>query len=585
MAMDLISTAEAQDIVLSAVARSAVQTLVKRLAKTTKKASEISAELVEARLRHQALEISRVKTLLATETAVPISQFYCPPRLTLGSRTLIPNSSRDFHYDRILIEGVAGQGKSILLRHLCSQAILHDGKIALFFELRQIDALKPLVQIILNSLRDLGLPGNLEALKSLAAQRDVEIYLDGYDEIDQKAASQIEGGLDYLAKNHPFIKVFVTSRPHVELSKSAALTVYRISELNYADAVRLIDKLSPEPVLAETLKQKLNDHPARAAELLETPLLVTLLVHRYARTQQIPEQLSEFYEDVFPLLFDRHDRFKVSFLRKRRLLINTPTYKKIFQKFCYFSLFAVRLDCSAAERIAIASKEPYAPQIDGNDFLADVSDISALLSEERGIWSFIHSSVQEYYAASYLLTLADSVLESSAATLERIPNRSSRDQVRRFARENDPYRSARFLELPFLRAMCAPLSLGALSDEDVLAWLRVNSSSITFDKNIVDGGKFFSIATKWNFEVPIRLFVSTQYLGGVRAALEMPAIDSALSALVEIAPIKSLMLSAARKKITAYMHEYSEVMAFIRATDEKMVEQAALLDSLLGQSA
>lgn len=435
------------NIVYTQLATAAINKLISKLGK--KPVEPLDADLIQQRLLMQARQVGSVKTLLSTDNPVSIDEFYCAPRVRLNTQVFVPLSSDQFRYDQVLVEGIAGQGKSILLKSLCVDAVVNRGKIAFFYELRRLDDMKPLVSIIIESMKELGLPGNTEALKSLAVERGLEIYLDGFDEINQKKAERIDREIYYLISNHPFLRLFVSSRPHMGLSKNSSFWTHKIESLNHKDVNRLIDKICRESATANTLKKKLADHEGKVLDLLETPLLVTLLIAQYSQTQQIPEQLSEFYENIFPVLFERHDSFKTPFQRPKRLNLTTSSYKRIFQNFCFASLFAGALSFDRAVGVAKWAIESLGITVDPEGFLRDVSDISSLINEEGDGWSFIHSSVQEYYAASFMLSGSDSQLARYAEKFDKVYNETSRDQVFRFAREIDEYRFAKFVEVPF----------------------------------------------------------------------------------------------------------------------------------------
>lgn len=209
-----------KDIVLSAAASAAVDKVANSLGKKAKQ--PIDAELLKIRLRVYADRISKVKTLLSPDGVVQIEDFYCPPRLRFGDYRLVPTGSDDFK-DQVLIEGIVGHGKSVLMRYLCKQSIVKKGRVALFYELRRLDYMKPLARIVMDEITEFGLPGNSESLKQLSVESGLEIYLDGFDEIDQKKAIKIDRDIEHFVKTYEFARVFVSSRPYVGLSKKRDL--------------------------------------------------------------------------------------------------------------------------------------------------------------------------------------------------------------------------------------------------------------------------------------------------------------------------------------------------------------------------
>lgn len=510
--------------VLTAVATSAVENAVKSLNKNGEK--NIESSLVTARLENYATRIGKVKTLLSPEGFIRIQDFYCPPRLAFGENKLVPSQSDDFK-DQVLIEGIVGHGKSVLLRYLCGNSIQKKGRIALFYELRRLDYMKTLAKTVMDDLVELGLPGNSESIKSLSVACGLEVYLDGFDEIDQKKAIKIDRDIDHFAKTYEFVRLFVSSRPYVGLSKNSSFNTYKCQPLNDIDINRLIGKLCNNEEVSNALIKKVSEHRGKVLDLLETPLLVTLLVAQYRQTQQLPEQLSDFYESVFSTLFDRHDSFKVPHNRPRRITASTYVYKKIFEKFCFATLFTDSLALEVADKIALWSMKGLA-DAEPRDFLLDVAEISSLIEEEDGIWSFIHGSVREYYAASFLMSGSD---EDLADRAERLYSSDSAglalDQIFRFCREINLYRFAKFVEIPYLSSKLRPLVGNAEpSDEELFSWVSSRVLDVQTNGHS-DGGLFFKFVFKDQGVKPIQFFALPSQRELVNQALKSWKIHGA----------------------------------------------------------
>ncbi len=497
------------DLTQIAITEAAKQSLTLLLKSIRKKDETISADLVEARLKQAATAVACVKTLLSTDRSIPISEFYCSPRVSTGTKTFFPKSADEFREDHVMIEGIAGQGKSTLLRFLCADAIIKRGRIAFFYELRRMDHSKPLIRIILDSLSDLGLGLKQETLKKLSVERGVEIYLDGYDELTQKEAIKVERDIATVVSTYQFTRLFVSSRPHAGLGLNNDLTTYRIESLNQQDGFRIIEKLlSEQPEVASELKRKLQAHTGQVSALLETPLLVTLLVARYAQTREIPEQLTDFYKSIFDTLFERHDHFKSPYRRSRRLQMNGHHYLSAFQKFCFGSLLATQLNDETAIKLSEWAMEGLPSSGSGMDFLSDISEVTALLLHDDHTWSFIHSSIQEYHAASELLSLTDSEIVNNAAKLASMKNRGSRDQVFQFAQEMDSFRYTSFIAIPYFKEALRPLTdTSELDSHSAFSWLNARVNGFRLNKQLDPDGKFITLYTDRDDMQAIQVFV------------------------------------------------------------------------------
>ena len=93
------------------------------------------------KLKENIRQVGQICTI-ASRQASTVDEIYYPAKTKhgSGSRTII--STDDLFPDNIriaLIQGTAGQGKSVFLRYLCLRDLDYSGKIPLFIELRKID--------------------------------------------------------------------------------------------------------------------------------------------------------------------------------------------------------------------------------------------------------------------------------------------------------------------------------------------------------------------------------------------------------------------------------------------------------------
>ena len=73
------------------------------------------------KLYQQIGQVRKVKTIWQIDKAVDLLDFYCDSHVILDEKRCKVCKLSDFQTkDNILIQGIAGQGKSILLRFLCS---------------------------------------------------------------------------------------------------------------------------------------------------------------------------------------------------------------------------------------------------------------------------------------------------------------------------------------------------------------------------------------------------------------------------------------------------------------------------------
>jgi len=73
------------------------------------------------KLYRQISKIRKVKTIWQIDKAVDLKSFYCDSHVLLNGKRQRIDKLDDFNTkENLIIQGIAGQGKSILLRYICS---------------------------------------------------------------------------------------------------------------------------------------------------------------------------------------------------------------------------------------------------------------------------------------------------------------------------------------------------------------------------------------------------------------------------------------------------------------------------------
>lgn len=172
-----------------------VKPLINEIIETAKKkinAPEriVAKSLSSIELGKRVYNVINVKTLWNVEKEVSLFEFYYPSRLKFSANSKpqqidhLSSFPKDFNY---VIQGTAGQGKSIFLRYLYGQiafTIETEKKIPAFIELRRLSLEKNLEALIGDALERLGLPNNSDLIDAYLASEKIILLMDGFDEID-----------------------------------------------------------------------------------------------------------------------------------------------------------------------------------------------------------------------------------------------------------------------------------------------------------------------------------------------------------------------------------------------------------------
>jgi len=397
-------------------------------------------------------KIRMVKTLWQVDKAVDLLDFYCDLHVLLDKKRTKITSVNDFGGRRkILISGIAGQGKSILLRYLCSQSLCEGLFFPVFIELRKIQSHETLFQHIARFFDVFDITVDEALFRKLIQSNKLILFLDGFDEVPDNNKPHIINEIEQICLLSDELVMIITSRPESSLAMLSVLNTVHLDNLRNGEYKAVIRKLSDDSKFADNLINQVEGHKSQLRELLCTPLLVTLLVMSYKSFQELPAQLSDFYDSIFQILLQRHDGVKPGFKRPRKCSFNDTEYRRVFEALCFESkrkinsIFSYDDICNfgkgALSRMRLDDRQ-------AEKYISDIINVTCLiLKEGKDDYRFIHKSVQEYYAAAYIKHTPDAVVQKFYSNC--IEHGTTRwGQELRFLQEIDMYRYYKFFSLP-----------------------------------------------------------------------------------------------------------------------------------------
>lgn len=396
----------------------------------------------------------KVKTIWNVDRALALASFYYPAKVKIREG-IVQTLSRldDLPSNAVVISGIIGQGKSILLRHLLGKEIRSGLRVPIHLELRRTppQGLESYVrQIFAELMETKGYP---EIFDLFASSGKVSLLFDGFDEVDPERIPEVFSSIENLASTFPSARIVVTSRPNSGIETSPFFDVVPIAPLSEDDFSGFFQKiLSRDKPLARRLTESVLNSPLQVRQLASTPLLATLLTIVYRANQKIPSDFSDFYGELFQILLVRHDRSKSGWERKRKTKLSDREIQQIFEAYSYKlkSEGASSVARGKALDVAAAALSAQGINADAGHFLTDVIKVTCLLQEEGGRIEFLHQSVQEYFAARYILGRPDDVAREFYSLVLSTRKWSSWDQVLRFLSQIDKYRASTYFYIPAL---------------------------------------------------------------------------------------------------------------------------------------
>ena len=422
-------------------------------ASASKKLKQWNTETKIGSLYKKIGNVRKVKTIWQVDKAVDLASFYCDSHVVLNKSRRVIQQVDDFGTkDNLLIQGIAGQGKSIFLRYLCAVELAQGRSIPLFLELRKISAQEGIVERIYQELANLGLTVDKALFSALAGSGKIALFLDAFDEIPEKLKKRSLSEIDDLASRYDTLRIFITSRPHNAIAMSPQLSNVTLDNLEGKEYQTVIHTLSKGDAWADVLIEHIERRAQHVRPLLCTPLMVTLLILTYKSHKQLPSQLSGFYDSLFFTLLQRHDGTKPGFTRHRACDLDDEQYRQVFEAMCIISkenpemVFTYKDMYKITERALLESKRKAKPA----KYLDDIIKITCLLVHDGDEYRFIHKTVQEYYSATFIAKKPDTWARKFYQRMDTVVAHHRWREELSFLCEIDRYRHDKYFMLPLI---------------------------------------------------------------------------------------------------------------------------------------
>lgn len=464
----------------------------------------IVVDLYESAKRHVSLQVKKwkwvnhidaiykrikqlrfVKTILQSEREVDLTNFYHPSRVYIGNQKVVVHQLADFNIDSsIVIEGTVGQGKSIFLRYLATVEFCVSRRIPVFLELRRCRAGLSLTEMALQELKALGLEMSLDMFNFFVGEGRILLLLDAFDEVKEELRQDLITEIENLIRQHEALRVVITSRPESGIATSSFLRVFRLCPLEGREYEEVIKRMAHSPEIAQAIIAGIRKEATQVAQLLTTPLIVALLLVRYRIDQSLPQNSAAFYDSLFALLLQRHDKTKGGYVRPRKSGTTDIFLEEFFNAFCFVTRKADQVSFGRAELKGFA-KEALAlvgTKSDIDKLLADIVEITCMLITDGEETRFIHKSVQEYHAAVFIKGQPDDLVRNFYQAMKA--KWSIWQQDLRFLAQIDRYRYLKYFYIPELRRV---LTLGGEICTDKIPPALIDEvcggDYVTFEKN------------------------------------------------------------------------------------------------------
>ncbi len=359
-------------------------------------------------IRSHVMENLYIKTIDGKNKNIFIDDIFIESHIELCEDETVLNIKEIIELTKahtINIEGIAGQGKSTLIRKILLESIELKAYLPIFVELRRLKDESSIISEVVKILRNTGLDANVRNTQSALMSKKILLLLDGYDELKDVDRERVYNEIEEL-KICFKVPLIITSRPDTAICNSTLVKNLKIQNLTRDMALSIIEKRMDSETFKKS-KEALENNE-RLFDSLITPILVSLFCASYPESDFIPKTASDYYSRIFNILYDGHDKRKLFYDREKKLNLPTDFAKSAFTALCFLCFSSSKLSLSKSEILMMISnslnkigRENGLPQQEA--YLEDLLKVTGLIKiDGYDNYSYIHKSIMEYHAALYI---------------------------------------------------------------------------------------------------------------------------------------------------------------------------------------
>lgn len=372
----------------------------------------------------------------------------------------------------ILITGVAGCGKTTLLRHLFFSTITDQKQyIPLFFELRNFTrAHNSVIDFLYQSLREDNFKFDRRYFVRLLLTGKFVLLFDGYDEIPPTIRDNVGRELIGLLNRYHRNAIIINSRPSRQFISWHPFTEFDILPLSKPDATKLVKKLRFDEDLKEQFCVRLNDDLyCQHKTFLSNPLLLVIMLITFSERGGVPDKTHLYFSYAFNVLFNMHDASKYpGFKRKRYVDLAQDQFEKVLSGFCITTYLGNKINFSYEEIIGHlkdASKLSHY-NYDTELFCKDMLESLCILIKDGLKYTYTHRSFQEYFSAKYIINTPEQAIRRKL--IELIEPKIDIDQTCRLLFDMDQERFEKDYILPKLEHFNESIALKSEGSDELI---------------------------------------------------------------------------------------------------------------------
>jgi uncharacterized protein len=379
---------------------------VSKKLKQTKIESKVAA--IHGKLWH----LQRVKTIWNPDRSVALSSIFSPVDVAceIDEERVVRRVSglSDLIFNKCLLVGTVGQGKSILLKYILGREIKSGERIPLLYELRYYRGGSLMSELSKKLSHLIGVDDCADVIEHFFDQSRISLLLDGLDEVDPGVLADLLREIEQISLRYPGLKIVVTSRPDSGGDSLTNFSTVRIEPLSEGRLPEFFNKITKDLAFSKKIVEAISKSDIGVKDIIKTPLSATLVAIIYKSSGKIPGKFTDFFEELFGVLVIRHDASKQGWQRDRQSGLTDRQLQQAFEAFCFQVRRRKSFSCTKDESVMFAADglSRLALKVSPEKILSDIKKITCLVIEEGRRVEFLHASVANYFSSKFISGLS-----------------------------------------------------------------------------------------------------------------------------------------------------------------------------------
>lgn len=352
------------------------------------------------------------------EIFVPLKVVGCENHTLIDAYQIMQTQSR------MMVVGIPGSGKSMLMKHiaLCYAAddirYPFDNIVPILIELKSLNnSQRSLEQWFVQTLAMYGFPHSEKFVRNNLEDDKLLLLFDGLDEVRSTDRARVVQEISELLQQYSGCRAIITCRTAVYRDEFAELFGQKMELAEFEDKdIRCFLKswkMRPAQSTAQLL-QTLQDRP-RIMAMARNPLLLTIVAYLYTdvETFELPHSRTEFYQEATRVLLDalHHEANQYKVVKKQAILKHLALFNQDKASLNDQDVMSIEYTVMVEQLRIILPKL----NLSDNDLELIINEIversGLLLAIDGGErYQFAHLTLQEYFAAESLLEDFDGLL-------------------------------------------------------------------------------------------------------------------------------------------------------------------------------